>query len=101
MAPARMMQFIDKHVKECATCQQDPDIPGEVEKIRDFILPEARTVKPLKPIQGTVSPDHRPSPAETDPDEGDDELEEVQDIDEELDDEDVGEELEDSDDEEG
>ncbi|MCI5149790.1 MAG: hypothetical protein D3916_10460, partial [Candidatus Electrothrix sp. MAN1_4] len=42
MAPARMMQFIDQHIKECRTCQGDHDLPHEVEKIREHVLPESK-----------------------------------------------------------
>ena len=26
MAPARMMQFVDQHIKECEVCREDPDL---------------------------------------------------------------------------
>ncbi len=83
MAPARMMQFIDKHVRECPVCQHDPDLPAEVEKIRDFLLPESRAPKALKPIQGTIHPEHRASLPDPEGEVGD-ELEEGQELDEEL-----------------
>lgn len=37
LAPARMMEFIHRHIRQCAVCQDDPDLPQEVEKIREFI----------------------------------------------------------------
>ncbi len=37
LAPARMMEFIHRHIRQCAVCQKDPDLPQEVEKIREFI----------------------------------------------------------------
>lgn len=37
LAPARMMEFIHRHVRSCAICQNDPDLPQEIEKIREFI----------------------------------------------------------------
>ncbi|WP_297058394.1 hypothetical protein [Thermosulfurimonas sp.] len=37
LAPARMMEFIHRHVRQCSTCQADPDLPQEIEKIREFI----------------------------------------------------------------
>ncbi|RUM89575.1 MAG: hypothetical protein DSZ24_00835 [Thermodesulfatator sp.] len=37
LAPARMMEFIQRHIRQCEMCQQDPDLPQEVEKIREFI----------------------------------------------------------------
>ncbi|HER62503.1 MAG TPA: hypothetical protein ENO11_00795, partial [Desulfobacteraceae bacterium] len=45
MAPARMMQFADKHIQYCDACQQDPDLADEIEKIRDFVLPESKIPK--------------------------------------------------------
>lgn len=45
MAPARMMQFADKHIKDCEACQQDPDLAEEIEKIREFVLPESKIPK--------------------------------------------------------
>lgn len=37
LAPARMMEFIHRHIRGCPICQNDPDLPQEVEKIREFI----------------------------------------------------------------
>ena len=37
LAPARMMEFIHRHIRNCPVCQNDPDLPQEVEKIREFI----------------------------------------------------------------
>ena len=45
MAPARMMQFAEKHIENCAVCQQDDPLAGEIEKIRDFVLPESKIPK--------------------------------------------------------
>ncbi len=98
MAPARMMQFIDKHVRECPICQQDAGLPSEVEKIRDFILPESRAPKALKPIQGTIAPEHRVALPDA-ADEVDDDLDDGQDLDEELSDTDDEEAVDEVDDE--
>ncbi len=48
MAPARMMQFVDKHVKECTLCLNDDDLAEEIEKIRDHILPQSKIPKALR-----------------------------------------------------
>jgi len=37
LAPARMMELIQRHVEHCPVCQTDPDLPEEIEKIREFI----------------------------------------------------------------
>jgi len=56
MAPARMMEFIDKHVKECPTCQVEEGLGVEIEKIREFILPESKIPKAVREQQ------HKPTP---------------------------------------
>ena len=38
LAPARMMLFIDQHIKNCPICAKDLLLPDEVEKIREFIF---------------------------------------------------------------
>lgn len=45
MAPARMMQFAEKHIQSCAVCQQDDALAEEIEKVRDFVLPESKIPK--------------------------------------------------------
>lgn len=45
MAPARMMQFVDQHVKNCQVCKNDLILPEEIEKIREFVLPESKIPK--------------------------------------------------------
>ncbi len=37
LAPARMMELIQRHVDQCPVCQTDPDLAEEIEKIREFI----------------------------------------------------------------
>jgi len=48
MAPARMMQFVDQHVRDCLVCQEDIGVYAEVEKIRGFVLPESKIPKALR-----------------------------------------------------
>jgi hypothetical protein len=57
MAPARMMQFVDQHVKGCKTCQADLLLPDEVEKVRDFILPEAKLPKTVRVSDNSSTPE--------------------------------------------
>ena len=47
MAPARMMRFVDQHVKSCPVCAKDLILPDEVEKIREFIFPESKIITPI------------------------------------------------------
>ena len=61
MAPARMMQFIDQHIKDCAICQEDPDLSQEVEKIREHVLPESKLPRALRAPNKTLTPEISPS----------------------------------------
>lgn len=81
MAPARMMQFADKHIKFCATCQQDSDLVEEIEKIRAFVLPESKIPKSERDDEDAtpdISPDEEDIEDE-DIDEEDDEDDEDED----------------------
>ena len=60
MAPARMMQFIDQHIKECEICRKDPDLPEEIEKIREFVLPESKIPKAYRAKNKTPTPEISP-----------------------------------------
>ncbi len=60
MAPARMMQFIDKHVKECETCRKELGLLQEVEKIREFILPESKIPKAVRAQDEKSTPEISP-----------------------------------------
>ncbi len=61
MAPARMMQFVDQHIKECEVCQEDSDLPVEIEEIRKFILPESKIPKAYRAKTQALTPDISPS----------------------------------------
>ncbi|AEH45373.1 hypothetical protein Thein_1512 [Thermodesulfatator indicus DSM 15286] len=45
LAPARMMELIERHVKQCPVCQADPDLPEEIEKIREIIRAPQPVIK--------------------------------------------------------
>ena len=60
MAPARMMQFIDQHIKECDICREDPDLQQEIEKIREFILPESKIPKAYRSRAEAPTPEISP-----------------------------------------
>ena len=88
MAPARMMQFADKHILHCETCQQDPELAEEIEKIRDFILPESKIPKSKSEEKDEATPEISPDKENAENDDGDDEGDEddenIKDIDEEI-----------------
>jgi len=65
MAPARMMQFIDDHIKECEVCREDPDLHQEIEKIREFILPESKIPKAYRAQNKALTPEISPPVEET------------------------------------
>jgi len=67
MAPARMMQFTDKHIKGCDVCLQDPDLMEEIEKIREFVLPESKIPKSEREHDEEATPEIS---SDTDEDEG-------------------------------
>lgn len=69
MAPARMMQFVDQHVKNCPICKNDLILPEEVEKIREYVLPESKIPKSIRSPEEGFTP-------EISPDEEDEELSE-------------------------
>ncbi len=64
MAPARMMQFVDQHVKNCPVCQSDLLLPDEVEKIREFVLPESKIPKAARPLDDSSTPEISPDDEE-------------------------------------
>jgi len=45
MAPARLVEFMTKHISTCVECQQDPDVQQEAEKIREIVLPPPKKPK--------------------------------------------------------
>lgn len=60
MAPARMMQFVDQHVKNCPICKNDLILPEEVEKIREFVLPESKIPKASRALDDNATPEISP-----------------------------------------
>ncbi len=90
MAPARMMQFVDQHVKNCPICNKDLILPEEVEKIREFVLPESKIPKASRAADDSATPEISPDRddefteddefADTDESEEDEEDEEEDDL---------------------
>jgi len=77
-----MMQFVDQHVKGCRTCQADLLLPEEVEKIREFVLPESKIPKTVRSSDDDSTPEISPNEG----DEPDEDNEFSDDSDEDLDD---------------
>ncbi|NOQ45199.1 MAG: hypothetical protein GQ559_00745 [Desulfobulbaceae bacterium] len=60
MAPVRMMQFVDKHIQNCAICQADDELDREIEKIREFIVPESKIPKAIRGQNDQTTPEISP-----------------------------------------
>lgn len=83
-----MMQFVDQHVKGCRICQADLLLPDEVEKIREFVLPESKISKPVRSLDDSSTPEISPD-EEEETDEADEFSDDSEDaLDDELEDED-------------
>ncbi|MBI5558136.1 MAG: hypothetical protein HY885_10905 [Deltaproteobacteria bacterium] len=48
LAPARMVEFMEKHLKGCDACLADPDVRTEVKKITDIVLPPSKLMRMMK-----------------------------------------------------
>ena len=64
MAPARMMQFVDQHVKTCPICKNDLILPEEIEKIREYVLPESKVPKAIRSPEDSFTPELSPADEE-------------------------------------
>ncbi len=45
LAPARMVDFMEKHIAECPVCLVDDEVRGEVNRITRIILPPSKMPK--------------------------------------------------------
>lgn len=57
MAPARMMQFIDNHIRQCDICREDKELAQEVELIKERVLPKEDSAKISRSAQDLFTPD--------------------------------------------
>lgn len=48
LAPARMVEFMEKHLKGCDSCLADPDVRAEVKKITEIVLPPSKMIKAVR-----------------------------------------------------
>ncbi len=90
LAPARMVEFMEKHVRSCDECLLDPGIREELKKITAIVLPPSKMTKPPKKAK---EEDDVPSAKDLADIEAEDESEDeddesVDDDDDELDDDD-------------
>lgn len=56
MAPARMVAFMEKHIKDCQVCQGDNGLEEEFKKIRDIVLPASKIPKSSEDEQPEEEP---------------------------------------------
>ena len=45
LAPARMLDFMEKHLASCEVCMVDADVRHEVKRISEIVLPPAKMRK--------------------------------------------------------
>jgi type II secretory pathway component PulJ len=57
MAPARMMEFMDNHIRQCSACQLEEGLEAEIEKIREFVLPESKIPKAVRAKKKQSTPE--------------------------------------------
>lgn len=48
LAPARMVEFVGRHIKTCAVCQADPTLSTEPSKIKKMLVPSISARDPQK-----------------------------------------------------
>ncbi|MGC9017414.1 MAG: hypothetical protein ACP5JQ_04445 [Caldimicrobium sp.] len=37
LSPVKMMELVERHIKQCPICQNDPDLPLELDQLREII----------------------------------------------------------------
>jgi len=62
LAPARMVEFMEKHLNGCGACLVDPDVRAEVKKITEIVLPPSKMVKAVREDADEEEVDDSPSP---------------------------------------
>ncbi len=82
MAPARMVSFIQQHADSCEICQNDSELPDEIAKITEMILPESKIPKAVR--QQNKAEEEPDDEDEEETDENDDEFDEDSDDDEDI-----------------
>jgi len=86
LAPARMVEFMEKHLKGCGACLADPDVRAEVRKITEIVLPASKMVKAVREDEEEV--DDAPLPYDAGEDEDELSVEDDGEVDEGDEDED-------------
>ena len=89
MAPARMVDFMRKHVDECVTCLADPIVDMEINRITELVLPPSKIPKAVRKEEEKKAPEEvDEAVAQDDEKTEDDVAKEDDDVDPDEDDED-------------
>ena len=51
MAPARMVDFMTNHARDCSTCMIDPIVEIEIQRITEIVLPPPKTPKAVREVK--------------------------------------------------
>lgn len=55
LSPVKMMELVDRHIKQCPTCKADPDLYLELDQLREIIrVPHTLMVKEEKVTEEPV-----------------------------------------------
>ncbi|OIP48195.1 MAG: hypothetical protein COZ12_06040 [Deltaproteobacteria bacterium CG_4_10_14_3_um_filter_60_8] len=55
LAPARMLDFMEKHLADCEVCLVDADVRHEVQRIAEIVLPPAKMRKDVTADEGELA----------------------------------------------
>lgn len=82
MAPARMVDFMNQHLEDCAICMGDPGVEIEVKRITEIVLPPAKIPKAVrKAAEPAEAASNSSEDSETDTEVADDVDENQEDVD--------------------
>ncbi len=52
LSPVKMMELVERHIAQCEVCKKDPDLPLELDQLREIIrVPHMPTPKEEKIIE--------------------------------------------------
>uniref|UniRef100_A0A832GM91 Uncharacterized protein n=1 Tax=Caldimicrobium thiodismutans TaxID=1653476 RepID=A0A832GM91_9BACT len=55
LSPVKMMELVERHIKQCPICQRDEDLPLELDQLREIVrVPHVITVKEEKVTEEPV-----------------------------------------------
>jgi len=55
LSPVKMIELVERHIKQCPICQKDPDLPLELDQLREIIrVPQVTLPKEEKVTEEPV-----------------------------------------------